>query len=266
MLHFQRARLDPRDFWHEVPATMELEGNTDLFIGRNVYGMLAALGLEKITIDYVVVDTLRVPRETFAAIIQAWRDGYAEAIGEATAVSTELAVEYFNEMVENIRDPARYAVGWFRSSPLESPEPNAREGAASSLRLDGELRVEEIDEPRYRRTVRIRLRPRASIRATSAPRSALPAGDAAAHARTRLRRTRDRGRSEVRWHAGLGLRRRSARDDRRRIARRAHDPSRERGHRAPRAPFGRGGSRHRRAVRHGLQRARAGRFFARGSG
>ncbi len=110
MLHFQRARLDPRDFWHEVPATMELEGNTDLFIGRNVYGMLAALGLEKITIDYVVVDTLRVPRETFAAIIEAWRDGYAEAIGEATSVSTELAVEYFNQMVENIRDPARYAV------------------------------------------------------------------------------------------------------------------------------------------------------------
>ena len=110
MLHFQRGRLDPRDFWHEVPPMMGLEGNTDLFIGRNVYGMLAALGLEKITIDYVVVDTLRVARETFAAIIEAWRDGYAEAIGDATSVSTELAVEYFNQMIENIRDPARYAV------------------------------------------------------------------------------------------------------------------------------------------------------------
>jgi ubiquinone/menaquinone biosynthesis C-methylase UbiE len=110
MLHFQRGRLDPRDFWHEVPPTMELEGNTDLFIGRNIYGMLAALGLEEITIDYVVVDTLRVPRETFAEIIEAWRDGYAEAIGEATSVSAELAVEYFNQMIANIRDPARYAV------------------------------------------------------------------------------------------------------------------------------------------------------------
>ncbi|HEY1882696.1 MAG TPA: methyltransferase domain-containing protein [Candidatus Cybelea sp.] len=110
MLHFQRGRLDPRDFWHEVPPTMELEGNTDLFIGRNIYGMLAALGLQEIAIDYVVVDTLRVPRETFAAIIEAWRDGYAEAIGEATAVSTELAVEYFNQMIGNIRDPAGYAV------------------------------------------------------------------------------------------------------------------------------------------------------------
>ncbi|HEX4014314.1 MAG TPA: methyltransferase domain-containing protein [Candidatus Cybelea sp.] len=110
MLHFARGRLDPRDFWHEVPATMELEHNTDLFIGRNIYGMLAALGLQEITIDYVVVDTLRVERETFAAIIEAWRDGYVEAIGEATPVSAELAGEYFNQMIGNIRDPARYAV------------------------------------------------------------------------------------------------------------------------------------------------------------
>jgi ubiquinone/menaquinone biosynthesis C-methylase UbiE len=33
---------------------------------------------------YVVVDTLRVPRETFASIWEAWRDGYADPIGEHT--------------------------------------------------------------------------------------------------------------------------------------------------------------------------------------
>lgn len=110
MLQFQRGRLDPRDFWHEVPASMELETNIDLFVGRNIYGMLTALGLEDITMDYAVVDTLRVPRETFAAIIEAWRDGYAEAIGEATAISKELATEYFDQMIANIRNPAGYAV------------------------------------------------------------------------------------------------------------------------------------------------------------
>jgi hypothetical protein len=60
--------------------------------------------------DYVVVDTLRVPRETFATIFEAWRDGYAEAIGELTPVTRESALAYFEQMIANIRDPRGYAV------------------------------------------------------------------------------------------------------------------------------------------------------------
>ena len=59
----------------------------------------------EITVDYIVVDTLRVPRATFAAIFEAWRDGYAEAIGELTPISRESATAYFNQMIVNIRDP-----------------------------------------------------------------------------------------------------------------------------------------------------------------
>ena len=65
---------------------------------------------EEITIDYIVVDTLRVPRETFAAILEAWRDGYAEPIGELTPVARESALAYFDQMIGNIRDPHGYAV------------------------------------------------------------------------------------------------------------------------------------------------------------
>jgi hypothetical protein len=68
------------------------------------------MNLEKITIDYIVVDTLRVPRETFAAIMEAWRDGYADSIGELTPISRESAIAYFNQMIANIRDPHGYAV------------------------------------------------------------------------------------------------------------------------------------------------------------
>jgi hypothetical protein len=50
-----------------------------------------------------------VPRETFAEIITAWRDGYAEVVAEHTRFSTEEAVAYFNEMIANIRDPLGYA-------------------------------------------------------------------------------------------------------------------------------------------------------------
>ena len=110
MLHFQRASLDPADFWHQVPPAFGAATATDLFTGRNIYGIFAAQRLEDIRINYVIVDTLRVPRETFAAIIEAWRDGYAEPVGEYTPVSREKAVEYFDQMIANIRDPLGYAL------------------------------------------------------------------------------------------------------------------------------------------------------------
>jgi hypothetical protein len=93
-----------------VPSSFGAATETDLFIGRNTFGILAAMHLEQITVNYVVVDTLRVPRETFAAILTAWRDGYAEPIGEFTPISRESAVAYFDQMIANIRDPKGYAV------------------------------------------------------------------------------------------------------------------------------------------------------------
>jgi ubiquinone/menaquinone biosynthesis C-methylase UbiE len=110
MLHFQRAAIDPLDFWHQVPTSFGERTGTDLFIGRQAFGILAAMKMEEIKVDYVVVDTLRAPRETFAAILEAWRDGYAESIGELTPISRESAVAYFNQMIGNIRDPRGYAV------------------------------------------------------------------------------------------------------------------------------------------------------------
>lgn len=110
MLHFQRAKCDPRDFWHQVPPAFGAATGTDLFMGRDIYGILSGAELEDIRLDYIIVDTLRVPRETFAQIIEAWRDGYAEPVGEYTPISRENAVEYFNQMIANIRDPLGYAL------------------------------------------------------------------------------------------------------------------------------------------------------------
>ncbi len=110
MLHFQSGTLEPRDFWHVGPPSFGAATGTDLFIGRNTFSILAAMHLEAITVDYVVVDTVRVARETFATIITAWRDGYSEAIGEYTPMSSESARQYFDQMIANIRDPLGYAV------------------------------------------------------------------------------------------------------------------------------------------------------------
>ena len=110
MIHFQRGTPDPREFWHKAPARFGAMTATDHFIGRNSYGILAAMNLEEITVDYVILDTVRVPRETFAAIIEAWRDGYSDAIDKVLPSGFDSARAYFNQMLSNIRDPHGYAV------------------------------------------------------------------------------------------------------------------------------------------------------------
>jgi len=140
MLEFQRGALDPRDFWHEVPAQMGAATGTDLFSGRNAYGILMRQGLEGVAVDYAVVDTLRTPRETFAAILCAWRDGYAEPIGETTSIDKESATAYFDAMIANVRDPLGYAVWFVPIVSARKPRgergvaPGAGSGAAAETR------------------------------------------------------------------------------------------------------------------------------------
>jgi ubiquinone/menaquinone biosynthesis C-methylase UbiE len=110
MLHFQRGEPNPQEFWDEGPRKFGAATGTDLFIGRNAFTLLTNLGLSDIAVHYVVVDTLRVPRETFAAIIAAWRDGYAEPTAAVTRFTREQVVAYFDQMIANIRDPHAYAV------------------------------------------------------------------------------------------------------------------------------------------------------------
>jgi ubiquinone/menaquinone biosynthesis C-methylase UbiE len=110
MLHFPTGDPDPRAFWHEAPASYGAKTETDLFVGRHAYGHFVALGLEDITVDYVIVDTLRVPRETFATILESWRDGYVGVVGQYTRFTQDEARAYFDRMIADIRDPHRYAV------------------------------------------------------------------------------------------------------------------------------------------------------------
>jgi ubiquinone/menaquinone biosynthesis C-methylase UbiE len=110
MLHFERTANDPRKFWNVVPDELARAMGTDMFVGRRAFGLLAAAGLQEITVDYVIVDTVRVPRSTFASMLEAWRDGFVEAIGEFTSIPRDQALAYFNEMISQVRDPQRYAV------------------------------------------------------------------------------------------------------------------------------------------------------------
>ncbi len=109
LIAFPRRRLDPARLWPEVPRRFGASLGTDMFVGRRAPAILRSLGVEDVTVDHVVVDTLRVPRETFAAILEAWRDGYAEAIAEHGGLSAEEARALFDDQIATIRDPESYA-------------------------------------------------------------------------------------------------------------------------------------------------------------
>jgi ubiquinone/menaquinone biosynthesis C-methylase UbiE len=110
MIHFPVRRFDPRVIWPEVPMRYGAATQTDLLIGRRAPALLAALGLTGITVDYIAVDTLRVPREVFAAIWEAWRDGYAPMVAELMEIPLAEARERWDDQIASIRDPASYAV------------------------------------------------------------------------------------------------------------------------------------------------------------
>lgn len=63
-----------------------------------------------ITVDYVVVDPLRVPRNTFTAIWRAWRDGYADTFSTQTGMPRSEFLNHFDEMLATLQDPDGYGV------------------------------------------------------------------------------------------------------------------------------------------------------------
>lgn len=109
MVFFPRRRHDPDDLWPAIPARFGEATGTDMRVGRRAPAMLQSLGCVNVRMDYVVVDTLRVPRETFARIWEAWRDGYLDVFIEHGRMSRAEALDRWNDQIEAIRDPGAYA-------------------------------------------------------------------------------------------------------------------------------------------------------------
>jgi SAM-dependent methyltransferase len=111
MLHMPAsASFDPDHFWN-ANAIPFLQGiGCDGRIGRHSPPLLATSGYLDIAMDYVIVDTLRVPRDTFAGIIGAWRDGYAQPLADASGRALQAVTADFDAMIAAIRTPPSYAV------------------------------------------------------------------------------------------------------------------------------------------------------------
>jgi ubiquinone/menaquinone biosynthesis C-methylase UbiE len=110
MLQMTARELDPDRLWNEGAIAFARNTGADARIGRRTWSLLNDLGVVDLRVDYVIVDTLRVPRATFAAILEAWRDGYADAMAANTALQANEARALFSYIIESVRNPSDYAV------------------------------------------------------------------------------------------------------------------------------------------------------------
>ncbi|HEY5102144.1 MAG TPA: methyltransferase domain-containing protein [Steroidobacteraceae bacterium] len=110
MLQMIARELEPDRLWQEGAIAYARNTGADARIGRRTWSLLHDLGVTDLRVDYVTVDTLRVPRETFATMLEAWRDGYVDAIGAKTALPANEARALFEYVIASIRNPRDYAV------------------------------------------------------------------------------------------------------------------------------------------------------------
>jgi len=110
MLHVPSGARDVDRFWLDGPMVFLESVGCDGRIGRHTPPLMERAGYRDIAMDYVVVDTLRVPRATFAGIIAAWRDGFAEALAQSSGRALAEVTADFDAMIVAIGTPPQYAV------------------------------------------------------------------------------------------------------------------------------------------------------------
>jgi hypothetical protein len=110
MLWCHPTHHDSDEFWQRLPLEFGRAIGCDNHIGRKMFTILTDLGCRDITVDYIVVDTVRVPRDTLARIWEAWRDGYTDTIAQQLQIPRETLWGLWNEMIDCDRDPRGYAL------------------------------------------------------------------------------------------------------------------------------------------------------------
>ena len=102
--------FDPDRFWNENAVAYLRNIGCDGRIGRHSPALLLQAGYQRIALDFITVDTLRVERATFAGIMHAWRDGYSQVLAEASGRSAAEVAADFDTMIMAIETPPYYVV------------------------------------------------------------------------------------------------------------------------------------------------------------
>lgn len=112
MLHmpFSEGGPDLDRFWVEVALPYLESIHCDGRVGRHSLPLVKRRGLVDARVDYVTVDTERVPRKFLAGIFQAWRDGYTEPLASATGREPSYVRGCFQAMIDAVNDPDAYVL------------------------------------------------------------------------------------------------------------------------------------------------------------
>jgi ubiquinone/menaquinone biosynthesis C-methylase UbiE len=103
MITVPSARVDTSKFWAEAPLAVGRALSCDNHIGRHIWGHLQKLPVDDVTIEYLHIDTLRVPREHIASIFTAWRDGYVPVVAQVTGMTEAAVHDVFDATIEAAR-------------------------------------------------------------------------------------------------------------------------------------------------------------------
>ncbi len=109
MLWSHLGPLGSDKLWHDGALVFGDAVGTDNRVGRKMFTMLTDFGYQQIAVDYLTIDTLRVPRDTIARIWEAWRDGYSEAMVQRTKLTRAEVAALWAEVIGAARDPRGYA-------------------------------------------------------------------------------------------------------------------------------------------------------------
>jgi len=110
MLWCHPTELGSDGFWQTIPPQFAAAVGCDLQVGRKMFTHLHDARWADVFVEYLTIDTIRVPREIFARIWEAWRDGYADSIVEAGFLSPEESMQRWQQMTDCVRDPRGYAL------------------------------------------------------------------------------------------------------------------------------------------------------------
>jgi ubiquinone/menaquinone biosynthesis C-methylase UbiE len=97
-------------FWLDIVPRYGAAVGCDVHVGRKMLALMVAAGLVDVHADYVVVDTERVPRDTFARIWEAWRDGYTDVLAEHSSTPREEVARLWDAHIAAVRDERGYAL------------------------------------------------------------------------------------------------------------------------------------------------------------
>ncbi|MGH8428050.1 MAG: class I SAM-dependent methyltransferase [Gammaproteobacteria bacterium] len=110
MIHAWPTRFDLDDFWRRAIRGFTESMQVDPRIGRRTWYELYSRGIRDPIVNYLTVDSLRVPREILVSIFEHWRDGYAATVGELTGLGLEVSRAHFDDIIDCARNPLGYVV------------------------------------------------------------------------------------------------------------------------------------------------------------